>query len=650
MSLTENLKDLKGKVFTFYYPWYNSPNGPSTKWNHWLNVTENSIFVSTNYPLHGAYDSNDENIIRSHMAIIKQAGIDGIIVSWWGAHGYEALPLDEIFKVASEFDIEVTIFYESVRNITQKQIIDEFLYIYETYPTNQAFMKNDGVPVVFVYALDAYQRTPEFWQGVRDAVESDYGEHIMIGDARDVGYLKVFDGFHLYIWMDEDYPELFETCINNFEVGTSNLEDDVIFQKALDNEDLELIVKPFLTTVVPSFDARSWGRMDPLVERLNGETYRNYWNVSHNLEPHSILITSWNEWHEGTEMEPSKEYGFSYIQMTKEYIEEYKGVTIPIDEVLYSASLVEFTHSQHGTGSGIIQVEAQQGHALYVNVTVGWDADINLAEIECEPYVYLRKIRENLHSIIIPSIPSGESLDVTVNYKTDVERPALRVTVKAYDQAGKYYELLDSIVSSIKIVEKTPTHVTIEVEDDILTAGDNVQVTGSIAPIVPNVEVSFEYMKPDGTKVSIIRRADANGIFSSSLQLSDSGIWRIKASWQGNEEYIGSESRRITVNVDEKQQEEETKQTGQTEEKETDEEETKNREIPGYPVEAIILALVLFMIYSWKTQRTRRNQFSRAREEEIALRVLWRHNTAVTCRLGERGRLLQSDKKHSTED
>ena len=611
MSLTENLKDLKGKVYAFYYPWYNSPNGPSAKWDHWLEVTENSIFDSTNYPLHGAYDSNDENIIRSHMAIIKQAGIDGIIVSWWGADGYEAQPLDEVFRIASEFDLEVSLYYESVRDMSQEWMIDEFLYIYETYTTHPAFMKDDGVPVVFVYAINAYQRTPEFWQGVRDAVESDYGEHIMIGDTSNVGYLDVFDGFHLYIWLDEGYPELFETCINNFEVGTSLLEDEVIFQRARDNEDLELIVKPFMTTVVPSFDARSWGRMDPLVERLGGETYEGYWDVSRDLEPHSILVTSWNEWHEGTEMEPSREYGFSYIQMTKDFIEEYKGVTIPIDEVSYSASPVEFTHSQDGTGSGIIRVDAQQGHTLYVNVTVEWGTDIQSAEIDCGPYIYLRKIRDNLHSIMIPSIPSGESLDVTVKYETDVEQPELRVTVTAYDQAGYHYELLDSIASSTEVVEMTSTNVNVEVEEDALTAGDTVQVAGSIDPSVPDVEVSIEHTKPDGTKVTITRRTDSNGKFSSALQLSDPGTWRIKASWQGNEEYSASESMRITVDVEEEQQEETTDQTEETEEEETDDEgETKKPVIPGYPVEAIVLALMLFMLYSRLTQKTRRVQFS----------------------------------------
>jgi hypothetical protein len=37
-----------------------------------------------------------------------------------------------------------------------------------------------------------------------------------------------------------------------------------------------------------------------------------------------ILITSWNEWHEGSEIEPSLEDGDKYIRMTGEMAAKFR--------------------------------------------------------------------------------------------------------------------------------------------------------------------------------------------------------------------------------------------------------------------------------------------------------------------------------------
>jgi hypothetical protein len=92
-------------------------------------------------------------------------------------------------------------------------------------------------------------------------------------------------------------------------------------------------VKPFLLTVTPGFDATSWGRFEPYLDRLGGETYAGYWDAVEEIGPHSVLITSWNEWHEGTEIEPSREHSFDYINMTKGFIEEYKKTSVPEPEI-----------------------------------------------------------------------------------------------------------------------------------------------------------------------------------------------------------------------------------------------------------------------------------------------------------------------------
>jgi hypothetical protein len=46
-----------------------------------------------------------------------------------------------------------------------------------------------------------------------------------------------------------------------------------------------------------------------VTERWGGETYRVLWEEAVAAHPDYVLITSWNEWHEGSEIEPSVEYG-----------------------------------------------------------------------------------------------------------------------------------------------------------------------------------------------------------------------------------------------------------------------------------------------------------------------------------------------------
>jgi len=37
------------------------------------------------------------------------------------------------------------------------------------------------------------------------------------------------------------------------------------------------------------------------------------------------LICTWNEWHEGSEIEPSLEYGYQYINLTTHHTSKFKS-------------------------------------------------------------------------------------------------------------------------------------------------------------------------------------------------------------------------------------------------------------------------------------------------------------------------------------
>ncbi len=79
------------------------------------------------------------------------------------------------------------------------------------------------------------------------------------------------------------------------------------------------IVRPGDSAVIP----RDYGNHDD-----NGAYYRKRWEDALENNPDWIVITSWNEWAEGTEIEPSDVYPpsrFNYLRATIEYACIWRG-------------------------------------------------------------------------------------------------------------------------------------------------------------------------------------------------------------------------------------------------------------------------------------------------------------------------------------
>jgi glycoprotein endo-alpha-1,2-mannosidase len=78
-------------------------------------------------------------------------------------------------------------------------------------------------------------------------------------------------------------------------------------------------------TIIPGYDDHKLGRKEPrpITDRHNGETYRILWQEAIAAHPDWILITTWNEWHEGSEIEPSVENGDRALKTTSEFAPKF---------------------------------------------------------------------------------------------------------------------------------------------------------------------------------------------------------------------------------------------------------------------------------------------------------------------------------------
>ncbi len=79
-------------------------------------------------------------------------------------------------------------------------------------------------------------------------------------------------------------------------------------------------------TIIPGYDDSvqpSSKPPRPITDRFNGETYRIMWENAITADPDWVIITSWNEWHEGSEIEPSAELGDQYLRITKRFAPQF---------------------------------------------------------------------------------------------------------------------------------------------------------------------------------------------------------------------------------------------------------------------------------------------------------------------------------------
>jgi hypothetical protein len=78
-------------------------------------------------------------------------------------------------------------------------------------------------------------------------------------------------------------------------------------------------------TVMPGYDETRLGRDSRrVVDREGGEFYDRQWQAALATNPDWVVITSWNEWAENTQIEAGQRFGETYIWRTRFWSAAFK--------------------------------------------------------------------------------------------------------------------------------------------------------------------------------------------------------------------------------------------------------------------------------------------------------------------------------------
>jgi hypothetical protein len=279
----------EGAVMAKYYAWFDQ--------NTWTSGKPSDLPTQP-------YMSSDRKTIERQVDQARAAGIDGFVLNWWGPDNPTDTNLQTLLDVAKtrNFKVTVDVDLNSPFWANESDVANALVYL-RRYYTHPSWYRYDGFPLISFYGIRKYPVAT--WANIRAAADPNL-EAAWIGEGDQFAYLTVFDGMHPYsvAWSPNPAAQLASYAARTRSYGG----------------------KLWVATVMPGYDDTHLGRSAGFaVDRQGGAYYEELWKGAIATHPAFVMVTSWNEWMEGHQIEPSKSYGDLYLQLTRDESRLYRA-------------------------------------------------------------------------------------------------------------------------------------------------------------------------------------------------------------------------------------------------------------------------------------------------------------------------------------
>jgi hypothetical protein len=302
------------KLLAHVMPWY-AAKPISGVWGwHWTmnhfdpeRVTNGRREIaSTLYPVIGPYDSSDTSVLEYHLLLMKLAGIDGIIIDWYGltdVNDYAALHRNTTLLVdmAKPLGLSVAICYEdrTVLELEKKGLLAEgraahaaaeIQWLAEHWFRLDHYTKHNGRPLLLSF-------------GVANMTDEEWSETLQLADVPVA-----------YVSQAKRRPGA--SGVFDWPVPSQGLATQERFLRGVAREPLAIPV------AFPRFDDiyeqaglhASYGT----IPDDQGRTFATTLQQALAAGTPYIQVATWNDWGEGTSIEPSLNYGTRDLEVIQQ--------------------------------------------------------------------------------------------------------------------------------------------------------------------------------------------------------------------------------------------------------------------------------------------------------------------------------------------
>lgn len=331
------------RVLAMYYPWYATPP-VSGHWSHQegVDAAHKRMSSHTHYPRAGPYDSADPAVIERHLTEARAAGLDTLVCSWWGLGDPTDTVLRRLLRRAPAHGLTACAYWERPAHPGDPDATeDELAALLRAVGHAPGYLKVDGKPVVFLYAQTCRSLTRAQWASVLQDVDRRFPPGVLAigggatadlaaegtnGEGTWADDLLLWDGWHTL-----DTPAHLAGPAGVSSPASAARAQAALFAAPIPRARRLRCLS--VETVVPGFDdhgpSRSAGRAPgPRLDRQKGALYQALWAQAIRDRPDWVLVDSFNEWHNGTEIEPSVEEGDRYLALTRREADRFRAASV----------------------------------------------------------------------------------------------------------------------------------------------------------------------------------------------------------------------------------------------------------------------------------------------------------------------------------
>lgn len=310
------------KIYMHYMPWFetkaSSANG---QWGyHWTMANQNPDIVDGNgkrqiashyYPLIGPYHSGDEAVIENHLLLMKYAGIDGILIDWYGTYDVNDFAMikentNQIIDLLDKVGLEYAIVYEDrfLEAIVNAGLAatavnaakTDMNYLRQNYFSDPHYIHINDAPLLLNFGPITLT-TPQDWTNVFSVLSASPTFLTLWYESAEAGANAAGE----FSWVYQD-----NSHISNF------------YNNQLPN------LNVVMGSAYPGFhDFYAEGGTSTTIgwtiAHNNGATLDETLSFAASENLDYLQLVTWNDFGEGTMFEPTQEFGYSSIEKVKSF-------------------------------------------------------------------------------------------------------------------------------------------------------------------------------------------------------------------------------------------------------------------------------------------------------------------------------------------